>query len=169
MRHNNQTGRWLTPFRATWHPTRFFGLTEFLVWKILTFMSIAGKTLSWLAQWIDLGEWRCGAAKGMVCQWWPHSVERRWQVWQVLLESTKVGPSWEPIPRADFIFLRSYLCICIDCRFALMANMWKFQSNDRTKPSIKSLPCTKVVWQMVSNLWSKAKDAFEWKNWSNVL
>ena len=57
----------------------------------------------------------------MVCQWWAHSAERRWQVWQVLLESTKVGPSWEPIPRADFIFLRSYLCICIDCRFALMA------------------------------------------------
>jgi len=22
VRHNNQTGRWLTPFRATWHPTR---------------------------------------------------------------------------------------------------------------------------------------------------
>merc|ERR1712203_556987 len=22
VKHNNQTGRWLTPFRATWHPTR---------------------------------------------------------------------------------------------------------------------------------------------------
>ena len=22
VKHNNQTGRWLTPFRAAWHPTR---------------------------------------------------------------------------------------------------------------------------------------------------